>query len=152
MNAGRAIGEAGEPMPKTYRVRRGPVRMKQVNAERRAKMEERNFGDHGAFVRLRRCVVDEHVHPTLKTPCGGRIVACHLIPRGMGGCKGDRFSLFPACELHHLEQEGHTAEFQETYGLDLALLVEIYNLLDKGLTEDEHDAAAARLAKLREPR
>jgi hypothetical protein len=148
----RAVGEVGPYLAKSVRVKKGPRPMNKVNRERQAKMEERNFGDHGAWIRLRRCVVDEHAHPTRKIPCMGRIVACHLVPRGMGGCNGDRFSLFPACELHHSEQEGKTAEFQEAYDLDLAMLVEVYNLQDPGLSEEEHDAAQRRLDVLRLPR
>jgi hypothetical protein len=148
----RAIGEIGEYLEKPVSLKKGPLPMKKVNEERRAKLEERNFGQHGAWIRTRRCVVEEHAHPTLKIPCMGRIVACHLIPRGMGGCNGDRFSLFPACELHHSEQEGRTAEFQGLYALDLALLVEDYNLLDPSLTDDEREAARRRRALLKEPR
>jgi hypothetical protein len=148
----RAIGEAGLPLDKVYRQPSAPKPLRAVNLERRAKLEARNFGPHGTYIRLQPCVVQVHAHPNLRTECQGRIMAAHLVPRGMGGCNGDRFSLFPACAFHHGEQEGHTAEFQATYQLDLAVLVEVYNLADLSLTDEERDAARERLRVLRKPR
>lgn len=150
----RALGEVGEPIAKKYRPKKAPVPLKQRNDERQARLEEKNFGEHAVMIRRQSCVVAEFAHPSLRTPCSGVIQACHLIPRKMGGCGGgDRLSLFPGCERHHGEQEGKTAKFQARYGLDLAVLVEVYNLRDlRGLTDEEREAARVRLAKLREPR
>jgi hypothetical protein len=149
----RAIGEAGQPLAKSYRQPKAPKPLRKENPERSAKMEEKNFGRHGAWIRTQPCVVAAHSHPAVRTSCGGPIMACHLIPRGMGGCNSDRFSLFPACLIHHDEQEGHTAEFQAMYGLDLSVLVEHYNLADPiGVTEEEKEAARLRLGVLNEPR
>jgi hypothetical protein len=151
MTTGRAIGEAGPPLLKTYSQPRPPKPLRPVNPARRARLEERNFGPHGAWIRTQPCVVATYVHPSLRTDCGGDVRAAHLVPRGMGGCGGDRFSLFPACDVHHGEQEGRTAEFQTLYGLDLAVLVEHYNLADsRGITEDEREAARLRLGALNE--
>jgi hypothetical protein len=149
----RPLGVPGEPLLKTYRQPRAPKPMARVNADRAARLEVRNYGPHGAWIRQQSCVVAVHAHPTLRIPCLGQIVAAHLVPRGMGGCNGDRFSLFPACELHHAEQEGKTADFQALYDLDLAILVEHYNIADLvNLTDDEREAARLRLMVLNEPR
>jgi hypothetical protein len=153
MSMPRPLGVAGTPLLKTFTQKRPPTPLKKVNIERAARLEERNFGPHGDWIRLQPCVVESRAHPTLRIPCVGRIVAAHLVPRGMGGCGGDRFSLFPACELHHDEQEGRTAEFQELYDLDLSMLVEAYCIADLiNLTDDEREAARLRLAVLNEPR
>jgi hypothetical protein len=148
----RPLGVPGEPLPKVFRLPKVKKGLRPRNPERAARLEERNFGEHGAFIRLRPCIVHTHVHPSLQTPCLGQIVAAHLVPRGMGGCNGDRFSLFPACVGHHGEQEGRTAEFQETYQLDLAALVETFNLADPSLSDEEREAARLRLAVLSESR
>jgi len=149
----RAIGEAGPPLEKSYRKPRTPKPLKAVNPERRAKLEERNYGPHAAWVRLQPCVVQSHVHPSLRTSCNGIVQAAHLICRGMGGCKGDKFSLFPACAKHHAEQEGKLAAFQARYDLDLAVLVEAYCIQDiRNLTEEEREAARGRLEVLRAAR
>lgn len=149
----RAIGESGPPLLKPVRLLKGKRPMKRVNPERKAALYERNYGAHGEFIRNQRCVVADRAYPMPRgTRCDGAVVPAHLVCRGMGGCNGDRFSLFPACEKHHAEQEGKTDEFQARYGLDLAILVEVYNLMDKGLLPEEREAAERRLAKLREPR
>lgn len=149
----RAIGQVGAPLLKTYRQPKPKAPLKKVNHVRVARLEERNFSAHGAWIRLQPCVVATHAHPTLRIPCMGSVGAAHLVCRGMGGCNGDRFSLFPACELHHAEQEGKTAEFQALYELDLAALVEAYNLADLvNLTDEEREAARLRLRVLNEPR
>ena len=81
------------------------------NPARRAKLFERNFGDHGAFIRARPCVV-----PGCKaTP----IQAAHVRARGMGGCGGDKRDLVPLCSSHHGEQEGRTEWFGAKYSIDL---------------------------------
>lgn len=139
-------------LEKPIRVRKAPKPLRSVNPERRARLHERNFGAHGDFIRLQSCVIQEHVHPNLRTPCHGPVECAHLHPRQMGGCGGDRFSTFPACSGHHREQEGNTAAFQERYGLDLAILVEVYNLRDSGLTDEERESARLRLVTLKEPR
>lgn len=147
----RPLGQPGVPLVKVFRQPSAPKPLRKINPERAAKMEERNFGEHGAWIRRQPCVVAAKAHPSLRTDCAGRIAACHLAPRKMGGCGGDRFSLFPACEGHHAEQEGRTSTFQETYELDLAALVEAYNLADPSLSDEEREAARLRLAKLNEP-
>ncbi len=148
----RALGEVGAPLLKQYRQPSVKTPMKKVNKERKAKMDERNFGPHGVFIRLEPCVVATHAHPSLRTDCLGKVMACHLVARGMGGCNGDRFSLFPACAQHHLEQTNSTADFQARYDLDLPVLVEYYNLKDPGVSEEDKEAARRRLEVLREPR
>lgn len=108
-----------------------------------------DFGAHADFVRSLPCIV-RRVHPRLRTPCFGLVVACHFQSRGAGG---DRFSLFPACQGHHQEQhQVGIVSFQELYELDLAREVEEICLEDPELSEDEREAARLRLAALGEHR
>jgi hypothetical protein len=93
--------------------------MKRSNPERRAKIYDRNYGEggrRGHAVRAMPCVCEGH-------GCWGKMEACHLRPRGLGGCNGDKRELFPACTKHHREQEGRTAAFEERYSLDLREIV-----------------------------
>jgi hypothetical protein len=137
------------PIEKSHRIKKAPLPLRAVNPERQAKREETDFGAHGDFVRKLPCII-ARLHPKLRSGCFGRVVAAHFKSRGAGG---DRFSLFPLCEGHHLES--HTVgsvSFQELYELDLAIEVEVLNLADPSLSEEEHDAAQGRLSLLREPR
>lgn len=75
------------------------------------------------------CAVAEH-GMVGRGPCGpqpGRykIECCHLIPKARGS--DDRGNCFPACPVHHDEQEGRTAEFERKYGLNLTELVATYD-------------------------
>jgi hypothetical protein len=85
---------------------RRKARVNPVNRARRARLHERNFGDHAAWVRSHGCLV-----------CKGPAEAAHVIPRKMGGCGGDKTVLVPLCSDHHREQEGKKVCF------DLDLLV-----------------------------
>lgn len=87
-------------------------RLKPVNRERRAAAFARNFGQRGALVRAMPCL--------LAGPgCEGQVQAAHAQARGMGGAKGDRFSLVPLCAGHHRRQENGTKTFEAVHGLDL---------------------------------
>lgn len=61
--------------------------------------------------------------------CRGRIDPAHLQTRGAGGY--DRNNEVPLCRRHHDEQEGHTAEFEAKYGVNLreiaARLTQVYD-------------------------
>jgi hypothetical protein len=151
--SGRPLGVAWAPLLKTYTPKKAPKGIRAANPERVAKMEEKNFGKHAAYIRSLPCVVADKAHRSVRTPCEGKVQASHLVTRKMGGCGSDRFSLFPACLRHHEEQEGNTGDFQAAYGFDLAVLVEHYTLADPyGVTAEEKDAARERLRRLHEPR
>lgn len=100
----------------TKRLRRR-VPLKAFNAERRARLYERNFGAYSDFIRLLPCAVPG---------CKRRDTeAAHVVKcRQMGGCGGDKTGLAPLCGSrlrpgHHDESEGNVPEFSEHYGVDL---------------------------------
>ena len=92
--------------------RRTPLR--RTNPKRRAARYERNFGHRGAAVREMECLLRS------TNECCGRVQAAHVVARGMGGVKGDRFSLVPFCEHHH-DVSGRLApsDFARRYNIDL---------------------------------
>lgn len=134
--------------PKPRKVREAPAPINPINRERAMDAYEQDFGKHAEYIRSLPCII-KRLHPTLRTECQGFTVAAHFKSRGAGG---DRFSLFPACEGHHLEAHEGIVTFQERYELDLAIEVEVLCIADPQLTEEEREAAELRLAKLREPR
>jgi len=143
LRAGKPLARRA-PLPKatsrleTSRPRR-KTPLRQVNPERAAKMEARNFGPHAKWIRRQPCVV---------SGCRSKAQACHLEPRKMGGCGSSWRSLFPACFEHHREQEGKTSQFETRYGLRLAVIVEQMILADSWPSEDEKAAARERLTAL----
>lgn len=127
--------------------------LRPFNPARRERLWERNFGPHAEFIVQQPCVVASHstTPRSGQERCWGRTTPAHLECRQMGGCgKGTWRRLFPACEGHHREQEGRTAEFEKRYGLRLADLVEEYILADPSVAPAEKEAANLRLAELRE--
>ncbi len=94
----------------------GPKNRKPIpkrNAARRAKLFDRNFGDHGEFVRGRGCVVKGCTREPVQ--------AAHVVGRrGMGGCGSNKRALVGLCFQHHGEEEGRTAQFEAAYSINLA--------------------------------
>lgn len=72
--------------------------------------------DYLAFIRSQDCAVKSH-------ECLGGIVPAHLETVGMGRDRKKpsliHFSAVPLCNLHHIQQEGRTARFNEKYNIDL---------------------------------
>ena len=108
----------GGPLSRHTRLER-TARIRPVNRERRARAYARNFGERAEHVRAMRCLVADRMGHLCRT----RIVAAHVIARGMGGAKGDRRDLIPLCwESHEWAGERGTdarARFEQFYGIDL---------------------------------
>ncbi len=70
------------------------TRLRPVNPARRAKLYERNFGQHAQWIREQSCLVcaSYYIKQT------GPTVAHHARSRGAGG---DRSHLVPLCQMHH---------------------------------------------------
>lgn len=111
----RAAQPASDRKPRTP--------LAKVNVKRAEAAHLRNFGEeHGDFVRSHPCIAAG------AGGCVGRIEAAHSSHRGMGGCKGDKTDLFPACWHHHNEVDGRRPlpdgagvgmkAFSEYYGVD----------------------------------
>lgn len=107
--------------------RRRSKRVRRRNEERATEKYDRNYGARADAVREMPCVARARagvVRPA-EMDCRGQIAAAHARARGMGGAKGDRFDLFPACAKHHDEAgEARTSQrrrFEERYGLQLEL-------------------------------
>lgn len=106
--------------------RRTPLRP--VNPERKTAAFLRAYGEvHHHFVRGHPCVVLADAEPAKRTRCRGPVEAAHAVGRGMGGARGDKRDLFPACRRHHNEQDGREPcpnggvgreAFVESYGVD----------------------------------
>lgn len=91
-------------------MKRSPL--KRVNAEQRAAKYLRNFDGgigHDEWIRTMPCAL----RLLSVNPCGGKIQACHVKARGMGGCGGDWRQLVPLCMSHHLEQGAHPLRFPD---------------------------------------
>lgn len=142
--AGEALGRSGELRPSALETarpqRKAPIR--RANPERLARLEKRNFGPHGEFVRKLPCLVPE---------CGRPAERAHLRPRGMGGCKGDWRELINLCAAHHRGargQEGRTAAFEAEHRLSLAAARDVLIVADPWPNEADKQAALHRLADL----
>lgn len=94
------------------------TRLRPVNAERKARMFVRNYGERGDPIRAMQCAVRGHSRSA--TRCHGRIEAAHVVARGMGGAHGDRRDLVPLCASHHWEQTMiGMGRFEKKYDLNL---------------------------------
>ncbi len=107
--------------------RRRSKRVRPRNGERAAESYDRNYGERAGAVREMPCVARARpgVVRMASADCRGAIVAAHARARGMGGAKGNRFDLFPACAKHHDEAgergTSQRSRFEERYGLQLEL-------------------------------
>ena len=73
---------------------------------------------HLNLVRGKPCMISNN-------ECMGSVVPAHLKTVG-AGCDRKRpsfkhFATVPLCNIHHMEQEGHTRRFERKYQVDLAL-------------------------------
>lgn len=106
----------------------GPKRktpLKASNPKRRAEKYKRNYGHRRGWIVEQGCVIAGH--PLHR--CRGRVVAAHVIARGMGGEKGDLRKQVGLCESAHEEAgeypgigrwEGtKRAGFEQRYEIDL---------------------------------
>lgn len=110
---------------------KGPERRKamaQVNAARRRKQYERNFGERADHARAMVCLVwwrklVGKLPLDCGTPCFGTTQAAHVVARGMGGANGNRRKIINLCAGHHTEageyRTTQRAEFERRYGVDL---------------------------------
>lgn len=96
------------------------------NADRKAKLHARNFGEEAERVRRMPClvaVVQGVSWYSERGECSGQLAAAHVTARAMGGSKGGRFDLVPLCAHHHDEAgEAKTSKriaFEARHGLDL---------------------------------
>ena len=103
-------------------------RLNPRNEKRAAKMRVRNFPaadtvEQWCLIR-RRLAEYQRAHgpkmvPAGWTDCWGPVDPAHVTTRGMGGVNSDASQVVRICRSHHREQEGHTADFEQKYGVDL---------------------------------
>lgn len=101
--------------------------LKRSNPERRARQHARNFGERVDAIHRMPCLVWQqrigHLGLLGTTTCRGDTVAAHVIPRGMGGARGDLRNLINLCARHHDEAGEHRTSkrraFEDLYGVNL---------------------------------
>ena len=80
-------------------------RLNPVNRKRKARLYERNFGDHAEWIRQMPCAITGAPPPNDPH---------HTKRRGMGGCGGDKRHLVPLCRFWNEELErNHYPEHEE---------------------------------------
>lgn len=103
---------------------------KKLKAKGGSRFPERRDPQYRAFVKAHPCALAKLLHDLTRDeilakrwwPCGTRperdgIEFAHLKTQGSGG--DDRGNGWPACAVHHDEQEGRTKQFIAKYGVDL---------------------------------
>lgn len=83
-------------------------RLRQRDAKRLRKLQEKQFGDHATYIRSLPCCACNRCPPS---------EPAHVKSRGAGGTAKD---LVPMCAYHHRKQHGlGIATFQRLYQIDL---------------------------------
>lgn len=103
--------------------------MRRRNETRAARMRERNFPARRivgptCIVALKLAEYQRKrgakMQPAGWSRCWGPVDPAHVVhARGMGGCNSGKTEVAYICRGHHREQEGHTAEFEAKYQVDL---------------------------------
>jgi len=88
------------------------TRIAPINRARRKRLHARNFGPKAEWIRDQPCEVTG-----VCRDFGSRIVAAHMVARGMGGCGGDSTHLVPLEWSVHSDFDTYTeAQFEARYG------------------------------------